>query len=80
MGAKKQAAKSKRAWVKVFAIVAESAFIVLVMVVSAMGSSWISSLATVKPGDVVVLDYTLRDAQGNPLLTSNQQLYSAACR
>ena len=38
-----------------------------------MGSSWISSLATIKPGDVVVLDYTLRDAQGTPILTSNQQ-------
>ncbi len=41
-----------------------------------MGSSWISSLATIKPGDVVVLDYTLRDAQGTPILTSNQQLYT----
>ena len=75
MGAKKQAVKSKKAWVKVLAVVAGVLFVVL-MVVSAMGSSWISSLATVKPGDVVVLDYTLRDAQGNALLTSNQQLYT----
>ena len=75
MGAKKQAVKSKKAWIKVLAIVAGVLFVVL-MVVSAMGSSWISSLATVKPGDVVVLDYTLRDAQGNALLTSNQQLYT----
>jgi len=75
MGAKKQAVKSKKVWIKVLAIVAGVLFVVL-MVVSAMGSSWISSLATIKPGDVAVVDYTLRDAQGNPLLTSNQQLYT----
>ncbi len=46
------------------------------MVFSAVGSSWITSLASIKPGDVVVLDYTLKDAQGNPIVTSNQQLYT----
>ncbi|MGP8084621.1 MAG: hypothetical protein ACLPY4_00760, partial [Methanoregula sp.] len=40
-----------------------------------MGSSWITSLAAVKPGDVVVVDYTLLNEQGNPIITSNQQLY-----
>ena len=75
MGAKKQAVKSKKVWIKALAIIAGVFFVVL-MVVSAMGSSWISSLATIKPGDVVVLDYTLRDAQGTPILTSNQQLYT----
>ena len=45
-----------------------------------MGSSWITSLATIKPGDVAVVDYTLRDAQGNPILTSNQQLYTQTCQ
>ena len=75
MGAKKQAVKSKKVWIKALAIIAGVLFVVL-MVVSAMGSSWISSLATIKPGDVVVLDYTLRDAQGTPILTSNQQLYT----
>src|SRR5208337_122203 len=75
MGTKKQAVKSKKVWIKALAIIAGVLFVVL-MVVSAMGSSWISSLATIKPGDVVVLDYTLRDAQGTPILTSNQQLYT----
>ena len=79
MGAKKQAVKSKNMWIKVLAIVAGVLFVVL-MVVSAMGSSWISSLATIKPGDVAVVDYTLRDAQGNPILTSNQQLYTQLCQ
>jgi len=75
MGTKKQAEKSKKLWTKVLAIVAGVLFIIL-MVVSAMGSSWISSLASVKPGDVVVVDYTLKDAQGNAIMTSNQQLYT----
>ena len=75
MGAKKQAVKSKKVWIKVLAIVA-GVFFAGVMVLSAMGSSWITSLATIKPGDVAVVDYTLRDAQGNPILTSNQQLYT----
>ena len=75
MGAKKQAVKSKKAWVKVLAVVAGVLFVVL-MVVSAMGSSWISSLATVKPGDTVKIDYTLKDAQGDPIVTTNQQLYT----
>jgi hypothetical protein len=74
MGAKKQAEKSGKMWTKILAIVAGVLFVVL-MVVSSMGSSWISSLATVKPGDVVVLDYTLKDGQGNPLVTSSSSLY-----
>ncbi|WP_292425136.1 hypothetical protein [Methanoregula sp.] len=75
MGAKKQAVKSKKVWIKALAIVA-GVFFVIVMIVSSMGSSWISSLAVVKPGDVAVVDYTIRDSQGQPLLTSNQQLYT----
>jgi len=75
MGARKQAVKSKNVWIKALAIVA-GVFFAGVMVLSAMGSSWITSLATIKPGDVAVVDYTLRDAQGNPILTSNQQLYT----
>jgi hypothetical protein len=75
MGTKKQAEKSKKMWVKILAVIA-CVFFAIVMILSAMGSSWITSLATIKPGDVVVVDYTLRDAQGTPIMTSNQQLYT----
>jgi hypothetical protein len=75
MGTKKQAEKSKKLWIKVLAVIIGVVFVVL-MVVSSMGSSWISSLATVKPGDVVVVDYTLKDPQGVPIMTSNAQLYT----
>jgi len=75
MGTKKQAEKSKKLWIKVIAILAGILFVFL-MIFSAMGSSWITSLASIKPGDVAVLDYTLMDAQGNPIVTSDQQLYT----
>ncbi|HNX17617.1 MAG TPA: hypothetical protein PKM50_04710 [Methanoregula sp.] len=75
MGAKKQAEKSKKVWTKILAVVVGVLFVVL-MVVSSMGSSWITSLATVKPGDVVVVDYTLKDAQGDALVTSNYDTYT----
>ena len=77
MGEKKQAEKSRKRWTKVLAIVAGVLFVVL-MVVSSMGSSWMTSLTSVKPGDVVVLDYTLRDSQGYPLVTSDQSIYTKA--
>jgi hypothetical protein len=75
MGTKKQAEKSKKLWIKILVVIA-GVFFAAVMVFSAMGSSWITSLATIKPGDVAVVDYTLRDAQGAPIMTSNQQLYT----
>ena len=75
MGTKKKAEKSKKLWIKVLAVVA-GIFFAAVMVLSAMGSSWITSFAVIKPGDVAVVDYTLRDAQGTPIMTSNQQLYT----
>ena len=75
MGEKKQSEKFKKNVYKVIAVIAGILFVVL-MVVSSMGTGWISGLVGVKPGDVVVLDYTLKDAQGNPLVTSDQTLYN----
>ncbi|MGA2161389.1 MAG: hypothetical protein ABSG28_04200 [Methanoregula sp.] len=77
MGAKKQAEKSKKMWTKVLAIVA-GVFFVIVMVLSAMGSSWISSLATIKPGDSVTIDYTIYNVAGRPVVTTNQQIYTGS--
>jgi len=74
MGTKKQEEKSKKLWTKVLVVIVGVVFVVL-MVVSSMGSNWISSLATVSPGDTVVVDYTLRDAQGNAIVTSSSSLY-----
>jgi len=75
MGTKKQAEKSKKLWIKVIAVIVGVVFVVL-MVVSAMGSNWISGLATAKPGDTVQVDITLKNAQGSPILTTNANLYT----
>ena len=36
-----------------------------------------SQLAAVKPGDTVIVSFTLNDASGNPVLTSNQEIYNS---
>ena len=74
MGEKKQREKKTKNLTKALAIIAGVLFVIL-MVVSSMGTGWITGLSGVKPGDVVVLDYTLKDANGNPLVTSDQTLY-----
>jgi len=75
MGDKKQKEAAQKKWKKVLFVILAVLFVV-VMVVSSMGSNWISGLAPVRAGDQVVIDYTIYDTVGNPLLTSNQQLYT----
>jgi hypothetical protein len=48
------------------------------MVLSAMGSSWLQSFRTVMANDTVTIDLTLRDAMGQPVLTTDQNLYQTA--
>ena len=74
MGEKKQREAATKKWKQVLIVGACVLFVVL-MIVSGMGSGWLSSFVSVKPGDVVVIDYTLKDAKGNPLVTSDQTLY-----
>ena len=42
------------------------------MIVSGMGTGWITIFTSVKPGDTVVIDYTLYDAAGKPIVTTEQ--------
>ena len=77
MGEKKRKAASVKMWTKILAVIAGVIFVVL-MVVSAMGTSWISSFATVKPGDSVVIDYTLYNSNGYPLVTTDLSQYQQA--
>ncbi len=79
MGEKKKKEASAKMWTKVIAVIAGVLFVVL-MVVSAMGTSWISSFATVKPGDSVVVDYTIYDVNGNPLITTDASQYNQAIK
>jgi len=77
MGEKKQKEKTVAQWKKIVVVGACVLFVVL-MIVSGMGSSWISAFAVAKPGDVAVIDYTLYDARGNPVITTDQTLFKQA--
>jgi hypothetical protein len=73
MGEKKQKQQTKN-WIKALVVIACITFVVL-MVLSGMGSGWISFFSVIKPGDTVTIDYTIQDKNGQPLVTTDQQLY-----
>jgi len=73
---KKKEEKSKR--LKQVLVVGACVLFVVLMVVSAMGSGWITGLAAIKPGDSVVLDYTLYNPDGKVIVTSDQQLWKSS--
>ena len=77
MGVKKLIEAARKKWKKILVVTVGVLFVVL-MVVSSMGSSWISSLAVAKPGDIVTLDYTLYDSSGLPIVTTDQQVFKNA--
>jgi hypothetical protein len=77
MGEKKKKEATTQKWKKIVVVGACVLFVVL-MIVSGMGSSWISSFKTAKPGDVVVIDYTIYNAAGNPIVTTDKQVYDQA--
>jgi FKBP-type peptidyl-prolyl cis-trans isomerase 2 len=77
MGEKKQKEGLKKKIYQVFIIGACVLFVVL-MILSGMGSHWLTMFTVIKPGDTVVVDYTMYDAAGNPVMTSSQQAYTKA--
>jgi len=74
---KKENKKEIFPWKKVF-VIAVGVLFVAMMVLSAMGTSWLQSFRTVMANDSVTIDFTLRDAMGQPVLTSDQNLYQTA--
>ncbi|NMB78030.1 MAG: hypothetical protein GYA23_02915, partial [Methanomicrobiales archaeon] len=77
MGEKKRKEEQVARWKKVVVVTACVLFVVL-MVVSGMGFGWLSMFSVAKPGQTVVVDYTLYDEAGNPIITSNQDVYKKA--
>jgi len=75
MGEKKKKEESTK-MVKKVLIVSACVVFVIFMILSGMGSSWLVMFTSVKPGDTVVIDYTFFDAAGNPILTTDQMLYT----
>jgi hypothetical protein len=77
MGEKKKKEESVKLVKKVLIVGACVLFVVL-MIVSGMGSSWLTMFTVVRPGDSVVIDYTLFDAAGKPIVTSEKTTYDQA--
>jgi hypothetical protein len=48
------------------------------MILSGMGTSWLTIFTSVKAGDTVVIDYTLFDAAGKPIVTTEKSTYDQA--
>jgi hypothetical protein len=73
--------KKNEAWVKtvskIFIVLACLLFVGL-MILSGMGNQWINMFNSVKSGDTVVLDVTVYDAAGKPIITSDQTVYNQA--
>jgi len=74
---KKEKTKEIFPWKKVF-VIAVGVLFVAMMVLSAMGMSWLQSFRSVTANESVTIDFTLRDANGLPVLTSDQNLYQTA--
>ena len=77
MGEKKKKEAAMKTVNKVLIVGACVLFVVL-MIISGMGSGWLTMFSVIKPGDTVVIDYTLYDAAGNPVITSEQTTYNQA--
>jgi len=71
---KKETNKETFPWKKVL-VIAVGVLFVFMMVLSAMGMSWLQSFRTVRANDSVTLDFTLLDARGMPVLTTDQNVY-----
>jgi hypothetical protein len=71
--------KKNEAWVKtvskIFIVFACLLFVGL-MILSGMGNQWITMFNSVKSGDTVVLDVTVYDATGKPIITSEQTVFN----
>ena len=73
--------KKNEAWVKLVSkifIVAACLLFVGLMILSGMGNQWINMFNSVKSGDTVVLDLTVYDAAGKPIITSEQTVFNQA--
>jgi len=73
--------KKNEQWVKLVSklfIVGACLLFVGLMILSGMGNQWITMFNSVKSGDTVVLDVTVYDAAGKPIITSEQTVYNQA--
>jgi len=77
MGVKKKKEESTKLVSKIL-IVCVCVLFVGLMIHSGMGTGWLTIFSSVKSGDTVVIDYTLFDAAGKPIVTTEKSTYDQA--
>ena len=77
MGEKKKKEESTKLVSKIL-IVGVCVLFVGLMILSGMGTGWLTIFTSVKSGDTVVIDYTLFDAAGKPIVTTEKSTYDQA--
>ncbi|MDD1691660.1 MAG: hypothetical protein LUQ05_00530 [Methanoregula sp.] len=77
MGVKKKKEDSTKLVSKIL-IVCVCVLFVGLMILSGMGTGWLTIFTSVKSGDTVVIDYTLFDAAGKPIVTTEKSVYDQA--
>jgi hypothetical protein len=66
-------------WKKVLVVAVGVTFVVL-MILSGMGTSWITGMKSAQPGDTALIDYTIRDIDGNVVITTSQSIFNASLK
>lgn len=51
---------------------------VVVMIVTSLGMNWLVTMKPAKAGDTAVIDLTIRDAEGRPIITTNERIYNTS--
>jgi hypothetical protein len=77
MGTKKKKEETTKLVSKIL-IVCVCVLFVGLMILSGMGTSWLTIFSSVKAGDTVVIEYTLFDAAGKPIVTTEKSTYDQA--
>ena len=82
MKKEKKSSKSKKSSMEKILLVSVCVILALWMILSGMSTSGLvgilQTFKTVKANDSVTIDFTLRDANGQPVITSDQNLYQTA--
>jgi hypothetical protein len=76
----KPAAKKEgwtKSWAKIFLVMACILF-VGVMIITSLGTNWLVTMKPAQPGDTAVIDLTIRDEEGRPVLTTNERIFNAS--
>jgi FKBP-type peptidyl-prolyl cis-trans isomerase 2 len=61
-------------------LVAIGLFFVGAMILSGMGTSWITGMKSAQPGDTATIDYTIKDSDGNVVITTSPSIFNATLK